>query len=60
MALGISLEYASLFGLTSVMTLLLPSPVYRIKVEERLLSERFGEAYQLYASKVKRLIPDIW
>ena len=60
MSLGISLGYASLFGLTSVSILLLPSLIYRIKVEEKLLIERFGEAYQLYASKVKRLIPNLW
>lgn len=60
MALGISVGYSSLIGLISVLVLLLPSLVYRIKVEEKLLGERFGEAYQQYASQVKRLIPNIW
>jgi len=60
MALGISLGYASLAGLISVFALLLPSLVYRIKVEGKLLSERFGEAYHQYASQVKRFIPDLW
>lgn len=60
MALGISLGYTSLAGLISVLALLLPSLVYRIKVEEKLLGERFGQAYYQYASKVKRLIPNFW
>ena len=60
MALGISLGYTSLVGLISVLALLLPSLVYRIKVEEKLLGECFGEAYHQYASKVKRLIPNLW
>jgi protein-S-isoprenylcysteine O-methyltransferase Ste14 len=60
MALGISLGYSSLVGLASVFALLLPSLVYRIKVEEKLLGECFGEAYHQYARKVKRLIPNLW
>lgn len=60
MALGISLGYTSLVGLISVLALLLPSLVYRIKVEEKLLGECFGEAHHQYASKVKRLIPNLW
>ncbi len=60
MALGISLGYSSLTGLASVLVLLLPGLIYRIKVEERLLSEHFGEAYYQYTCRVKRLIPGIW
>jgi protein-S-isoprenylcysteine O-methyltransferase Ste14 len=41
MALGITLGYSSLAGLISVVALLLPSLVYRMTVEERLLSEHF-------------------
>lgn len=60
MALGISLGYSSLAGLISILVLLLPSLVYRIHVEEKLLLEHFGEAYHRYARTVKRLIPGIW
>jgi protein-S-isoprenylcysteine O-methyltransferase Ste14 len=59
-ALGISLGYASLFGLISVFIVLLPSLVYRIKVEEKLFTEHFGTAYRQYMRKTKRLIPGIW
>ncbi len=60
MALGISLGYASLVGIILVLTVLLPSLVYRIKVEEKLLTGHFGAAYQQYMRKTKRLIPGIW
>jgi protein-S-isoprenylcysteine O-methyltransferase Ste14 len=60
MALGISLGYSSLTGLASVLLFLLPGMVYRMNVEEKYLTEHFGEAYCQYASKVKRLIPGLW
>lgn len=59
MGLGISLGYSSLAGLTSVL-LLLPGLIYRMKVEEQLLTEHFGDAYRQYACKVQRMIPGIW
>lgn len=60
MALGISLGYSSLSGLFSILALLLPGLIYRINIEERLLSEHFGTPYHQYASSTKRLIPGIW
>ncbi|HEX7191466.1 MAG TPA: hypothetical protein VF381_07820, partial [Thermoanaerobaculia bacterium] len=33
---------------------------YRIAVEERALTEHFGDAYRAYASHTKRLIPGIY
>lgn len=60
MALGISLGYSSPAGLASTFVLLLPGLIYRMKVEERLLTRHFGEAYRQYADGVKRIIPGIW
>jgi protein-S-isoprenylcysteine O-methyltransferase Ste14 len=60
MALGISMGYSSLAGLASTLVLLLPSLIYRIKVEERLLTNHFGEAYRQYADGIKRIIPGFW
>ena len=60
MALGISKGYSSLVGLLSVVIFLVPVIVYRISVEEKLLSRHFGAAYQDYARSVKRLLPEIW
>lgn len=60
MALGISLGYSSLAGVGAIALLFLPSLVYRIDVEERLLSKYFGDSYRVYADVTKRLIPGIW
>lgn len=60
MALGITFGYWSLAGLISVVFLLIPSIVYRISVEEKLLGEHFGKDHRAYTNKVKRLIPRIW
>jgi protein-S-isoprenylcysteine O-methyltransferase Ste14 len=59
-SLGISLGFSSLGGFAAVIFILLPSVVYRLRVEDRLLAEYFGEAFKVYAKKAKRLIPGIW
>jgi protein-S-isoprenylcysteine O-methyltransferase Ste14 len=33
---------------------------YRMKIEERLLTEQFGDEYRAYAGRSKKLIPGIW
>lgn len=60
MALGLAIGYASLVGLVAVPILILPGLAYRIMVEERLLSEKFGEEYRVYQRRTKRLIPFLW
>ena len=60
MAMGISLGYFSLAGLISVLVVLIPSLIFRMAVEEKLLIAHFGDAYHLYMRKTKRLIPGIW
>jgi len=60
MALGISLGYSSLAGLTSVLLLLIPSVVFRLQLEEKLLSGQFGGDYEDYTKKTKKLIPGVW
>jgi protein-S-isoprenylcysteine O-methyltransferase Ste14 len=32
----------------------------RLRAEERMMSEKFGQAYEEYARRTKRLIPGIW
>lgn len=60
MALGICAGYSSLSGLLAFLVLLLPGLNYRMNVEERLLSEHFGQAYREYARRTKRLVPGVW
>ncbi len=60
MAFGLSLGYSSLAGLISVIALLLPGVIYRIKVEETLLNDHFNESYRQYMQRTKRLFPGVW
>lgn len=60
MALGLGVGYSSIAGLVAILALLLPGLNYRMNVEEKLLSEHFGQAYREYARRTKRLIPGIW
>ncbi len=59
-ALGVAVGYASWIGLLAVPLLLIPGLVYRIAVEERLLSSRFGEEFDGYRKKTRKLIPGVW
>ncbi len=43
-----------------IMMALIPMFIRRIKIEEKVLSEKFGQKYIEYARKTKRLIPYIY
>jgi protein-S-isoprenylcysteine O-methyltransferase Ste14 len=32
----------------------------RIRAEERMMAEEFGEEYAAYSARTKRLIPHVW
>ncbi len=59
-ALGIACGYSSLGGFIVTLTLLLPSIIYRLSVEDKLLAEYFGQQFKEYAGKTARLIPGVW
>ncbi len=59
-ALGISVGYGSVIGIIAIPLLLLPGLAYRIRIEESLLQDHFGEEFRAYARQVKKLIPGIW
>jgi protein-S-isoprenylcysteine O-methyltransferase len=58
--LGIGLILGNWVGLTALVVLPLAGILYRIHVEESALLRYFGTAYQVYASRTKRLLPGIW
>ena len=60
MALGLATCFSSLGGLIVIPLLLIPGLAYRMRVEERLLIEQFGDAYRKYATHTRRLFPGIW
>jgi protein-S-isoprenylcysteine O-methyltransferase Ste14 len=60
MALGLAVGYSSLAGIVSAVFVLLPCIIYRMHVEDRLLSEHFGKQFDEYRRRTKRLIPGIW
>jgi protein-S-isoprenylcysteine O-methyltransferase Ste14 len=59
-ALGLAVGYSSVSGLVAVLFVLLPSVVYRIGIEDRLLAEYFDSCFERYAAATKRLIPYLW
>jgi protein-S-isoprenylcysteine O-methyltransferase Ste14 len=59
-AFGIALGFSSLLGFIVILLLLLPSVIYRLSVEDKLLAKHFGEQFGIYADKTARLIPGIW
>jgi protein-S-isoprenylcysteine O-methyltransferase Ste14 len=59
-ALGLVIGYSSWIGLAALPILLLPGLGYRMRVEERLLTNQFGEEYQAYCLRTRRLIPFLW
>lgn len=59
-AMGLAIGYASLAGSIAVALLLIPSVVYRIHVEDKLLAKSFGAQFTDYARRTKRLLPHLW
>ena len=58
--LGFGLSLNSWLSLTIVVLLPLITILYRIKIEEAVLEEKFGQQYRDYATKTRRLIPFIY
>jgi protein-S-isoprenylcysteine O-methyltransferase Ste14 len=56
MVAGIPLVFSSLIGLIPV-SLAIPAVLYRIKVEEKMLTEKFGDEYRQYARETWMLVP---
>lgn len=60
MAFGLCFGDSSIARLAFNFFVLLPAVVYRIGVKEHLLAEHFGDMFDEYIRKTKRLIPGIW
>jgi len=59
--LGMAILFNSKIGALALVVLVLPAVLFRIKKEEKLLSNRFGEAWKKYVGQTPmRLLPKIW
>ncbi len=58
-AIGVPVYASSLYGFL-IMLALIPIFLNRIRMEERLLTDEFGDAYQTYKENTKKLIPFIY
>lgn len=57
--LGLPIGMSSWIALPP-MLLLIPLLLYRMRTEERLLVEEFGDDYQAYMARTKRLVPFLY
>jgi protein-S-isoprenylcysteine O-methyltransferase len=58
--LGFGLALANWLSAALIFLPLLCATLYRIRVEEEVLREHFGEEYAAYAGSTKRLVPGIY
>lgn len=58
--LGFSLSLNNAISLAVILLIVVPSFLYRIRVEERLLINEFGTEYREYMRKTRRLVPWIY
>jgi len=57
---GAALAMNNWITLVVVVVLFVPAYAYRIRTEEAMLTDIFGQAYRDYQQQSKRLIPGIW
>lgn len=57
LVLGLDLVFDSVLGLAFTLFLSIPSAVFRARVEDRLLREKFGEEWEDYAERVGFILP---
>jgi len=57
---GAALAMSNWITLTVVVVLFVPAYAYRIRTEEAMLTDIFGQAYRDYQRYSKRLVPGIW
>ena len=57
--IGIPVYASSLYGLLTMLALI-PVFLIRIRLEERMLTEEFGDAYRRYRKTTRKLIPFIY
>ena len=59
MTIGAPVYASSYYGLL-IMSALIPIFLNRIRIEERMLTEEFGDAYRKYRKATRKLIPFVY
>lgn len=57
--LSIPLIFSSIYGFV-IMLVIIPMLLYRIGYEEKVLSSKFGQEYEAYVQRTRKLIPFIY
>lgn len=57
--IAIPIFFESLYGFLLILGLV-PCIIYRIRIEERMLVEEFGDEYREYMKKTKKMIPKVY
>jgi protein-S-isoprenylcysteine O-methyltransferase Ste14 len=57
---GVSLLLNNILAIVILLACVFAGTYYRIRVEERVLTEELGTAYATYASHTARLVPGVW
>jgi protein-S-isoprenylcysteine O-methyltransferase Ste14 len=57
--LGLGLTFASYLSLLIIVLPIIVAFLYRIRVEEKVLLDTFGDEYRIYCESTKRVIPGI-
>ncbi len=58
--LGLGLAFSNWLSVLVIFLPILAAFLYRIRVEEAALREAFGQAYQRYCQKTRRLLPGVY
>jgi len=58
--LGMGLAFANWISFVFIFFPVLLAALYRIRVEEKVLKETFGDEYESYSRSTKRLVPRIY
>lgn len=56
---GIAVFFHSIYGF-AIMLLLIPCFAYRMGIEEKMLTAKFGDRYRCYMRRTKRLVPLVY